>query len=190
MELVRTDDGLRDAYHYAAASYKIQHTAAIYIMRPHPVMAQKLHGMVSEITPPDLNPEHAVGLPVRGTKFLSLDDCCLYSVSVILIYVLTMHFSFSASDKCLGESECLTFDEHMTVVGEMWERHLNDTADDSTDVTVVFTTEATSVVEEQHAFVKEQRRVARYPYLNFSFLTNEHDVTPNSGFMKDIGKRC
>jgi hypothetical protein len=91
----------------------------------------------------------------------------------------------------LGESECLTFDEHMTVVGEMWERHLNDTADHSiTDITVVFTTEATSVVEEQQAFAAEQRRVARYPQLKFSFLSNEHDVTPNSGFMKDIGMSC
>jgi hypothetical protein len=88
VELVRTDDGLRDSYHYAAASYKIQHAAAIYIMRPHPVMAQKLHEIVSEITPPDLNPEHAVGLPVRGTKFRRFNFFFLRSFSLIPIHVL------------------------------------------------------------------------------------------------------
>jgi hypothetical protein len=188
VELVRSEDVLRDGYHYAAASYKIQHAAAIYTMRPHPVMSQKLHDIVSEIMPPDLNPDHAVGLPVRGKRFLP-------SVEVpVQVFVDTHLFTFNlfispASDKCKGESECLTFEEHMTVVGDMWERHLNDTFDENiTDITIVFTTEATSVVKEQQVFAAEQRRVARYPHLKFSFLTNEHDVTPNSGFMKDIGE--
>lgn len=73
------------------------------------------------------------------------------------------------------------------MVGEMWQRHLNATSDDTTDITIVFTSEASSIVEEQQAFVAEQRRVSRYPSFRFSFLTNEHDVTPDSGFMKDIG---
>ena len=93
-----------------------------------------------------------------------------------------------ASDKCDAESECLTFTEHMTVAGEMWERHLNRTIHDDHDhlhPTIVFTTEAINMVTAQKAFVSENRGVARYPDFQFNFITNPHDVTPNSGFIKD-----
>jgi hypothetical protein len=66
VELIRTNDGYRDLYHYAAASYKIQHTMTIYLLRPHPQIAQKLENMLSDIIPNDFNPEYAIGLPVRG----------------------------------------------------------------------------------------------------------------------------
>jgi hypothetical protein len=92
----------------------------------------------------------------------------------------------------------------MIVTGEMWEKHLNRTSngtwmllnndDNDRDLlqkqhpTVIFTTEATSMVEEQNAFVTENQTVSKYPYFNFQFITNHHDVTPNSGFMRHIGK--
>ena len=104
---------------------------------------------------------------------------------------------YSASDKCDRESECLTFSQHMTVAGEMWQRHLNRSIHlkDSeyhmhqVQPTIVFTTEATSMVDEQKAFVTEKQVVTRYPDFTFNFVTNHHDVTPNSGFMKDSRRK-
>jgi hypothetical protein len=90
-----------------------------------------------------------------------------------------------ASDKCDGESECLSFDQHMQVASDMWQKHAKKSGIE-VDPTVVFTTEATSMVEEQKAFVA-QNETQRYPF-NFNFVTNTKDVTPDSGFMKEIGK--
>ena len=103
-----------------------------------------------------------------------------------------------ASDKCDSESECLSFSQHMTVTGEMWSKHLNRTGEWNVDLnptdddlrwqpTVVFTTEATSMMEEQKAFVAENQTVSRYPQYNFQYMTNHHDVTPDSGFIRHVG---
>lgn len=85
----------------------------------------------------------------------------------------------------------------MTVAGEMWKKHLIGTIDTNDDEskmhrlhpTIIFTTEATSIVEEQKAFVTENQVVSRYPDLRFNFITNQHDVTPNSGFMGDSRRK-
>ena len=74
------------------------------------------------------------------------------------------------------------------MAGEMWERHWNRTVpvdDYHLHPTVIFTTEATSMVNEQKAFASENKVVARYPDLQFDFISNPHDVTPNSGYMSD-----
>jgi hypothetical protein len=93
----------------------------------------------------------------------------------------------------------------MTVTGEMWEKHLNRTNNSTRMIdnhnkdnyfnrlqeqqpTVIFTTEATSMVEEHNAYVAENQTVLRYPYFQFHFMTNHHDVTPNSGFMRSVGE--
>jgi hypothetical protein len=85
----------------------------------------------------------------------------------------------------------------MTVTGEMWEKHLNRTRSttDSNAIhqelswqpTVVFTTEATSVIEEQKEYVATNQSVTRYPQFNFQYMTNHHDVTPDSGFIRHVG---
>ena len=75
----------------------------------------------------------------------------------------------------------------MEVTSTLWKNHIH--SDDkltSVDPTVVFTTESTNVVKEQQAFVAENG-AARFPF-KFNFVTNSKDVTPDSGFMKDIGK--
>jgi hypothetical protein len=96
-----------------------------------------------------------------------------------------------ASDKCSGESECLSFEQHMQVTSALWQKHTEQDTGSSNriDPTVVFTTEATSMVKEQQAFVA-QNGESKFPF-KFDFVTNTKDVTPDSGFMKDIGKiRC
>lgn len=84
----------------------------------------------------------------------------------------------------------------MIVAGEMWEKHLNHTFNlrddeyhDHLQPTIIFTTEATSMVDEQKAFTAEKQMVSRYPDFTFNFITNHHDVTPNSGFMADSRRK-
>jgi hypothetical protein len=85
----------------------------------------------------------------------------------------------------------------MIVVGELWQKHLNQSVllndgeyqKHQLEPTIVFTTEATSMVDEQKAFVTEGQVVSRYPAYTFNFITNHHDVTPNSGFMEDSRRK-
>jgi hypothetical protein len=69
LESIRTDDGFRDLYHFAAASYKIQHTITMYMLRPHQELAHKLDNILLDIIPTNFNPEVAIGLPIRGTFY-------------------------------------------------------------------------------------------------------------------------
>lgn len=73
----------------------------------------------------------------------------------------------------------------MQVTSDVWHRHMQATGR-TVDPTVVFTTEATNMVKEQLAFVAENSE-RKYPF-KFDFVTNTRDITPDSGFMKDISK--
>ena len=76
----------------------------------------------------------------------------------------------------------------MQVTSALWQNHVENGSSELSkiDPTVVFTTESTSVVKEQQTFVAENGE-AKFPF-KFEFITNTKDVTPDSGFMKDIGK--
>jgi hypothetical protein len=182
-ELIRASDGYRAVFNFAAGWSKVQHTFTMYMMRPHPQISKKLEALSTDVVPNNFNPDNAMGLLVRGTSNILFEF-------LAGIYLTMFH---SASDKCDAESECLSFGQHMTVLAEMWGKHLNDTdsinsnenPSQYSDPSIIFTTEATSMVEEQKAFVSENRTVLRYPHFRFSFITNQHDVTPNSGFLRD-----
>ena len=76
----------------------------------------------------------------------------------------------------------------MEVTSAFWKNHIDggNIKLPAVDPTVVFTTESTNVVKEQQAFVSE-KGYAKFPF-KFDFVTNTKDVTPDSGFMKDIGE--
>ena len=86
----------------------------------------------------------------------------------------------------------------MTVTGEMWGKHLNRSGlwnaasaemphELIRQPTVVFTTEATSMIEEQKEYVATNQKISRYPQYDFQYMTNHHDVTPDSGFIRKVG---
>lgn len=94
--------------------------------------------------------------------------------------LISLLFAFSkASDKCHGESDCLSFAEHMVVATETWNKHLNETGGIRRP-TVVFTTEARDMVEEQKAWNEQF-------HSPFNFVTNARDLLPDSGFMRHVG---
>jgi hypothetical protein len=63
---IRGADDRRQGYHYAAASFKLQHALTMYAMRPNPTSLRKLNDILTEIIPSNLDPETSFGLPVRG----------------------------------------------------------------------------------------------------------------------------
>ena len=74
----------------------------------------------------------------------------------------------------------------MSVATEVWGRHASDTGG-SDHPTIVFTTEAKSMMEEQQVWVRDKNSSAHSPY-EFQFMTNGRDIMPDSGFIKDVGK--
>lgn len=67
-EAIRTYDGPRAGYNYAAASLKVHHALSFYSMRPNPRMAHELDRYLTDIIPRNFTPETSVGLPIRGTS--------------------------------------------------------------------------------------------------------------------------
>ena len=80
----------------------------------------------------------------------------------------------------------MSFDQHMTIASDLWKRHLNETGGNHSP-TVVFTTEAKSMMQEQKDWV-EGDGLAKSPF-DFEFLTNSRDMMPGSGFIKDVVRR-
>ena len=161
---IRVQDPPRAGYNFAAASLKVNHALVFYSMRPNPTSARQLADIRQEIIPADLNPEATIGLPIR------------------------------ASDKCHRESECLSFDEHMLITSDAWDKHLgylknassilnNNSTRIADDPTVIFTSEAKDVLAEQKAFALNDTRQANYPH-RFRFVTNTKDVLPGTGKLK------
>lgn len=154
------EDVERKGYDYTGANSKMRHAIAFYAMRPNLSYRQRIHQILRDVLPADFDPNQALGLPIR------------------------------ASDKCKRESECLTFDQHMRVASKMWTRHGPNTAigniNVDVDPSIVFTTESTAMQEEQRLFSTNTSARSRYPA--FRFVTNSHDVTPDSGRFRDVAK--
>lgn len=152
--LVADEPPDKDAYNYAARYFKAHHALVFYSVRPKPSNAHGLDRIMSEIVPRNIHPGTSVGLPIRG------------------------------SDKCNGESECISFDQHMQVITNEWKKHQKRMGFKNTNPTIVFTTESKNVVEEQQTFVAKEREKS-HPF-RFEFVMNTQDVHPDSGFVKDI----
>lgn len=73
----------------------------------------------------------------------------------------------------------------MLVTTDVWSRFVNDTGTKS-QPTVIFTTEAKSMMKEQTAWIKHNEQF-KSGY-DFDFLTNGRDILPGSGFIKSVGK--
>jgi hypothetical protein len=91
----------------------------------------------------------------------------------------------AGSDKCKGESDCISFDDHMTVVADFWGQHVNKTGI-GRHPTVIFTTEDKSMMDGQKAWVDQKGQTqSRF---EFEFVINSRDMLPGSGFIKDVGR--
>ena len=133
LDRIGKQEDKRPGYNYASAELVIAHAISIYALRPNPTYRLRLDEIRQEIVPVDLDTSTTFGLPIR------------------------------ASDKCLQESECLSFAEHMRVV-DQWETESSGS--------ILFTSEASEMVQAQ----REYRS-------NRTFVTNTRDITPDTGFL-------
>lgn len=86
-----------------------------------------------------------------------------------------------ASDKCLRESECLSFYDHMRAVSVA----ITNQTDILVDPTIIFTSESREMVREQTNFVGNVSAQRTLPH-SFRIVHNTEDVTPDSGFVASV----
>jgi hypothetical protein len=135
-------------YEYIGALSKPHHAAVFYTMRPNPYYTKRLKEISDHVLPKDLDPAHSFGLPIR------------------------------ASDKCIVESECLSFGTYMDIMKQVWTTH---TTDLSRNITIVVTTESKMVLDDMVAF---QSSNSDWPFA-YNFVVNTKDVMPGSGLPTD-----
>ena len=135
-------------YEYIGALSKPHHAAVFYTMRPKPKYAQRLKEISDHVIPKNVNPEHSFGLPIR------------------------------ASDKCIAESECLSFATYMDVIHQVWTKHKTKM---SNNITIVLTTESKMVLDDMKAYQSEVHPLT----FDYTFVVNTKDIMPGSGLPTD-----
>lgn len=138
-------------YECIGALSKPHHAAVFYTMRPNPYYAKRLREISDHVLPKNLDPAHSFGLPIR------------------------------ASDKCIAESECLSFATYMEIMKQVWTTHSNDL---SRNITIVLTTESKMVLDDMVAF---QSSSTDWPFA-YTFVVNTKDIMPGSGLPTDYIK--
>lgn len=85
-------------------------------------------------------------------------------------------FSYTTgSDKCLVESECLSFQQHVQAVTSVWKRHKH--ADNKT-ANIILTTEDERVMNDMKQYTSNST--------SFRFITNKRDVMQGTGVARDF----
>ena len=155
----------RKKYYYFGVESCTHHAAVFYVMRPNPYYAGKLDEIHNKIVPKDFNPELSFGLPIR------------------------------ASDKCLKESECLSFPQYMKVVAQKWKVQQKSIIQSATALNaaanqtffIILTSESQSILHDKELFENDDTLRQSVPF-RYQFLTNEHDVMQSTGLPKDFMK--
>jgi len=144
-------------YYYFGVESQTHHAAVFYAMRPNPLNAEKMDAILHEIIPGSFNPELSFGLPIR------------------------------ASDKCLVESECLSFPQYMRLMGQIWNVHEASHGLSNASTSIVLTTESKTVLEDKKRFETNQTLRDQVPF-DYNFVMNEHDVMQETGLPNDFMK--
>jgi hypothetical protein len=108
-----------------------------------------LNEIVNESLPNDFDTATSLGIPIRG------------------------------SDKCLVESECLSFEQYMNVIVSVWKKHHSDS---NAVANIILTTEDEHVMREMKKFDPTS-----IPF-SHRFVTNEKDVLQGTGVANDFEK--
>jgi hypothetical protein len=164
----------------------------------------------------DIDPDRTVGLPIRGTYAVrrgttmprtargcrqegcSLSDCiAVVGADNARSPPVPSRFFFlrctAASDKCLRESECLSFQQHVEATSGLLQRHHSDiiflrggaldAGGGGALPTLLVTTESLDVAREFRAFRRNRTAQELALPVRFRLVTNEADVTPDTGYL-------
>jgi len=124
------------------------HATTLYILRPNPTSAQKIKNVLRHVFPSNFDPTSAIGIPIRS------------------------------SDKCIRESECLTFDQYMQIVRE---RFSSLPMKEGKKRTVILTSESKEMLEARHRYNVDKK-------IPFTLIANDKDVAQGTGNPKDYDK--
>lgn len=159
-------------YYYFGHSSKVHHGAVFYAMRPRPEYANLLNEIVNESLPNDFDTATSLGIPIRGKYIILLAFDFSLRISSHLLCL-------SGSDKCLVESECLSFEQYMNVIVSVWKKHHSDS---NAVANIILTTEDEHVMREMKKFDPTS-----IPF-SHRFVTNEKDVLQGTGVANDFEK--
>jgi hypothetical protein len=163
----------------------IHRAAVLYLMRPSNPHAKALQRIADRRASNDVDYSATVGLPIRGKCFgaLACDQGLVARGTRLTFCVIVWYTTLNrnaASDKCRFESECLSFEQHMKVVTQIWKRNIfNQTETRTTTrpiLNVLLTSESQSVFDEQQKFVKNQTLRDTITPFPLRFITNDGDV--------------
>mmetsp|Transcript_26794 Transcript_26794/g.38447 ORF Transcript_26794/g.38447 Transcript_26794/m.38447 type:complete len:248 (+) Transcript_26794:3-746(+) len=134
----------------------LEDAAQMYLLRLNEEYKSKLKTILNAAFPTDFNPDSSIGLPIRST------------------------------DKCLQESECLSFENYTTyahtIAKRDTQRYLskNDTAPLKTTNGLIYDT---IVLTSESAMILEARKSYEGPNTTFPFrfIVNENDVLQGTG---------
>jgi hypothetical protein len=154
---------LRDGtYYYYGHNTRHNQAMVFYAMRPNLMYAEKLDNIMDQIFPENFDPNLALGLPIR------------------------------ASDKCIKESECLSFKQYMDLMGHTWTKYEKELVasrsqlafqtkehESSVNVSIIVTSEAPKVHRAQETYQNQGfHKNLSFP---FRFINNNFDVHQGTG---------
>lgn len=157
------------SYYYFGSVSKPSHALVFYAMRPNLHYAQKLDHIMKQTIPKHFDPDLALGIPIR------------------------------ASDKCIDESECISFEKYMIMMGRVWKKHQPDILEsmkrkgrqavlpENFTGSLIVTSESPAMRKAQDKFEK-QRHSGLVPF-NFRFVNNDYDHSLGTGNPLLMGKR-
>jgi hypothetical protein len=64
--ILQEDQPTTTNYAYIGIGSPVYHALVLYTLRPNPMYARQIDGILQEIVPSDHDPNHAVGMPIRG----------------------------------------------------------------------------------------------------------------------------
>jgi hypothetical protein len=149
-------------YPYYGKASNVNHALVFYTMRPNPFYSQKLDGILHQTIAEDFDPNLALGLPIR------------------------------ASDKCNTESECLRFDQYMTLMERTWKQQESiflgsqhgaatkqKASEHGVKPSVIVTSESPEVDREQAKYL--QGGLEKNVSFPFQFVNNRFDLHQGTG---------
>ena len=167
VDLILQEDegGGDDSFGYYGKN-SVAHTAMVlYAMRPNLEYGKQLDDMMQQtFSEIDTTNNVMLGLPIR------------------------------ASDKCIDESECPSFDLYMDLMRTLWERHKDHNQFGGTikNVNIILTSESLDVHQAQqnyqgtNSFTLSKPQSEAVHVVPYDFITNDFDLIQNSGDPKAI----
>ena len=163
--ILQEDEDIGNSFSYYGRNFHIHHGMVFFAMRPKDEFAERIDHFIDSTFGVNHKTDLAIGLPIR------------------------------ASDKCIDESECPSFETYMLLMQNVWDtnekklsgalnREIHDStnaANSSSYANIILTSESLDVLEAKKAFHQENSTSRQNLSFPFRFITNSFDVLQNTG---------